>query len=79
MGKGKAGVEGWVAVVKPGRVLFEMDGVSVELAKEAMRLAIYKMPMRCKFYTKADLEAEQAALEAGYQEKAAAKREAAAQ
>ena len=79
MGKGKAGVEGWVAVVKPGRVLFEMDGVSVELAREAMRLAIYKMPMRCKFYTKAELEAEQAALEAGYQEKAAAKREAAAQ
>ncbi len=79
MGKGKAGVEGWVAVVKPGSVLFEMNGVPVELAREAMRLAIYKMPMRCKFYTKAELEAEQAALEAGYQEKAAAKREAAAQ
>ena len=58
MGKGKAGVEGWVAVVKPGRVLFEMDGVSIELAREAMRLAIYKMPMRCKFYTKAELQEE---------------------
>lgn len=79
MGKGKAGVEGWVAVVKPGSVLFEMNGVPVELAREAMRLAIYKMPMRCKFYTKAELEAEHAALEASYQEKAAAKREAAAQ
>ena len=58
MGKGKAGIEGWVAVVKPGRVMFEMDGVTVELAKEAMRLAIYKMPMRCKFYSKAELEEE---------------------
>ncbi len=58
MGKGKAGVEGWVAVVKPGRVLFEMNGVSAELAREAMRLAIYKMPMRCKFYTKDELDAE---------------------
>ena len=57
-GKGKAGIEGWVAVVKPGRVLFEMDGVSRELAREAMRLAIYKMPMRCKFYSKDELEAE---------------------
>ena len=58
MGKGKAPVEGWVAVVKPGRVLFEMSGVSVDVAKEAMRLAIYKMPMRCKFYTKAELQEE---------------------
>lgn len=58
MGKGKAGVEGWVAVVKPGRVLFEMNGVNVELAREAMRLAIYKMPMRCKFYTKEELQAD---------------------
>jgi large subunit ribosomal protein L16 len=58
MGKGKAGVEGWVAVVKPGRVLFEMNGVSVELAREAMRLAIYKMPMRCKFFTKEELQAD---------------------
>lgn len=54
MGKGKAAVEGWVAVVKPGRVMFEMAGVSEELAKEAMRLAIFKMPMRCKFVTLRD-------------------------
>jgi large subunit ribosomal protein L16 len=57
MGKGKAPVEGWVAVIKPGRVLFEMSGVSVEVAKEAMRLAIFKLPIKCKFVTKADLEA----------------------
>jgi large subunit ribosomal protein L16 len=69
MGKGKAGVEGWVAVIKPGRVMFEMEGVSVEMAREAMRLAIFKLPMRCKFYTKAELEAEQAALEASYHNK----------
>lgn len=59
MGKGKASVEGWVAVVKPGRVMFEMSGVSVDLAKEAMRLAIAKMPMACKFMTKDDLEKAQ--------------------
>jgi len=57
MGKGKAPVEGWVAVVKPGRVLFEMDGVAMEVAKEAMRLAIFKLPIRCKFVTKGELEA----------------------
>ena len=54
MGKGKAGVEGWVAVVKPGRVMFEMNGVSEDVAKEAMRLAAMKMPIRCKFMTKHD-------------------------
>lgn len=52
MGKGKAPVEGWVAVVKPGRVMFEMDGVEVDVAKEAMRLAMFKLPIRCKFVTK---------------------------
>ncbi len=57
MGKGKAPVEGWVAVVKPGRVMFEMSGPAVEVAKEAMRLAIFKLPIKCKFVTKADLEA----------------------
>ena len=57
MGKGKAPVEGWVAVVKPGRVLFEMAGPPEELAKEAMRLAIYKMPIKCKFMTKRDFDA----------------------
>jgi large subunit ribosomal protein L16 len=54
MGKGKAGVEGWVAVVKPGRVMFEMNGVTEDVAKEAMRLAAMKMPIRCKFMTKHD-------------------------
>ncbi len=54
MGKGKAPVEGWVAVVKPGRILFEMDGVPVDVAREAMRLAIHKLPMACKFVTRAD-------------------------
>ncbi len=61
MGKGKAPVEGWVAVVKPGRVMFEMDGVTTELAREAMRLAAHKMPIRCKFMKKSDFEGEHAA------------------
>ena len=56
MGKGKAPVEGWVAVVKPGRVLFEMAGISVDVAKEAMRLAVFKLPIHCRFVTKAELE-----------------------
>ncbi|MCC7102799.1 MAG: 50S ribosomal protein L16 [Fimbriimonadaceae bacterium] len=49
MGKGKAGVEGYVCVVKPGRVMFEMAGPTADVAKEAMRLAMHKMPIRCKF------------------------------
>ena len=57
MGKGKAPVEGWVAVVKPGRVMFEMNGVPQDVAKEAMRLAMFKLPIKCKFATKADYEA----------------------
>jgi len=57
MGKGKAAVEGWVAVVKPGRVLFEMAGPGEEIAREAMRLSAHKLPIRCKFMTKADFEA----------------------
>jgi large subunit ribosomal protein L16 len=60
MGKGKAPVEGWVAVIKPGRVLFEMNGVPTDVAKEAMRLAMFKLPIKCKFATKADYEAFQA-------------------
>lgn len=56
MGKGKAPVEGWVAVVKPGRILFEMNGVPVEVAREAMRLAIHKLPIDCKFVTKEDFK-----------------------
>jgi len=49
MGKGKGAVEYWVAPVKPGRILFEMDGVSEEIAKEAFRLASHKLPVKTKF------------------------------
>ena len=59
MGSGKGSPEYWVAVVKPGRVMFEMDGVSEEQAKEAMRLASHKLPIKCKFAKKADLENEE--------------------
>ena len=56
MGSGKGAVEYWVAVVKPGRVLFEVAGVPEEKAREALRLAIHKLPIRCKIVSKADLE-----------------------
>lgn len=56
MGSGKGSPEYWVAVVKPGRVLFEMDGVSEEIAREAMRLAGHKLPIKCKFVKKAEEE-----------------------
>ena len=49
MGSGKGAPEGWVAVIKPGRILFEMGGVSEELAREAMRLASHKLPIETKF------------------------------
>ena len=52
MGKGKGAPEYWVAVVKPGRIMFEIGGVSEELAEEAMRLAANKLPIRCKFVKK---------------------------
>ena len=52
MGSGKGSPEYWVAVVKPGRVMFEIGGVSEELAKEAMRLAANKLPIKCKFIVK---------------------------
>ena len=52
MGSGKGSPEFWVAVVKPGRVMFEIGGVSEELAREAMRLAMHKLPVKCKFITK---------------------------
>ena len=52
MGSGKGSPEYWVAVVKPGRVMFEMDGVPEETAKEAMRLASHKLPIKCKFVKK---------------------------
>jgi large subunit ribosomal protein L16 len=58
MGSGKGSPEYWVAVVKPGRVLFEMDGVSKEVAREAMRLAGHKLPIKTKFVTKEDTVAE---------------------
>jgi large subunit ribosomal protein L16 len=57
MGSGKGSPEYWVAVVKPGRVMFEMGGVDVEIAKEAMRLASHKLPIKCKFVVK-DAEEE---------------------
>ena len=56
MGSGKGALEYWVAVVKPGRVMFEIAGVSEEVAKEALRLASHKLPCKCKIYSKADLE-----------------------
>ena len=56
MGSGKGSPEYWVAVVKPGRVLFEMGGVSEEIAREAMRLASHKLPIKCTFATKEQLE-----------------------
>ena len=56
MGSGKGSPEYWVAVVKPGRVMFEMEGVSEEIARESMRLAGHKLPIKTKFVKKADLE-----------------------
>ena len=56
MGSGKGSPEYWVAVVKPGRVMFEIAGVDEELAREAMRLAANKLPIKCKFVTKAEQE-----------------------
>ncbi len=59
MGSGKGSPEYWVAVVKPGRVLFEISGVEESLAKEAMRLAANKLPIKCKFVTKEEQDGEQ--------------------
>ena len=58
MGSGKGAVDRWVAVVKPGRVMFEIGGVSEEVAREALRLAMHKLPCKCKIASKADLEGE---------------------
>lgn len=55
MGKGKGSPEGWVAVIRPGRILFEVDGVKKEAAMEAMRLASHKLPIKTKFVTRIDL------------------------
>ena len=60
MGSGKGSPEYWVAVVKPGRVMFEMDGVTEEQAKEALRLASNKLPIKCKFVKKDDVVTEEA-------------------
>ena len=59
MGSGKGSPEYWVAVVKPGRVMFEIGGVNEELAREAMRLAANKLPIKCKFITKEEMGGEQ--------------------
>jgi large subunit ribosomal protein L16 len=56
MGSGKGNPEGWVAVIKPGRVMFELSGVDQELAKEAMRLAGHKLPVKTKFVTREGAE-----------------------
>ena len=56
MGKGKGALEYWVAVVKPGRVMFEIAGVPEETAREALRLATHKLPCKCKVVSRADLE-----------------------
>jgi large subunit ribosomal protein L16 len=59
MGSGKGSPEYWVAVVKPGRVMFEMGGVDETVAREALRLASHKLPLKVKFVTKADYNKEQ--------------------
>ena len=56
MGKGKGNLEYWVAVVKPGRVIFEISGVSEEVAREALRLAVHKLPVKCKIVSREALE-----------------------
>jgi len=56
MGKGKGNPEKWVAVVKPGRILFELEGISQELAKEAFRVAGHKLPMKTKFVMREDIQ-----------------------
>ena len=59
MGSGKGSPEYWVAVVKPGRILFEMAGVAEDVAKEAMRLAMHKLPIKCKFVTREQQTAQE--------------------
>ena len=55
-GKGKGSVDYWVAVVKPGRVMFELSGVAEETAREALRLAVHKLPLKCKIVSRAEQE-----------------------
>ena len=61
MGKGKGAPDHWVAVVRPGKILFEMEGVSSEMAKEAMRLAAHKLPLKTTFVQRHDVKATVAA------------------
>ena len=68
MGSGKGSLDYWVAVVKPGRVMFELSGVADDTAREALRLAMHKLPMKCKVYSKAELDAEVDKKEAGISE-----------
>ena len=56
MGKGKGGVEYYAAVVKPGRIMFEIDGIPFDIAQEAVRLAAQKLPVRTKFVVRRDLQ-----------------------
>ena len=60
MGSGKGAVDHWVAVVKPGRIIFEIGGVSEEIAKEAVRLASHKLPVKTRFITKGEAESVEA-------------------
>jgi large subunit ribosomal protein L16 len=60
MGSGKGAVDHWVAVIKPGRILFEIGGVSEEIAKEAVRLASHKLPVKTRFITRGEAESVEA-------------------
>jgi len=55
MGKGKGAPEGWVAVIRPGRILYEMEGIPVELAREALRLAAHKLPIKTRFVERGEM------------------------
>ena len=73
MGSGKGSPEYWVAVVKPGRVMFEIDGADEEVSRRALKLASYKLPIRCKVVSRAELEEILETREKEYEEKAKAK------
>ena len=68
MGSGKGSPEYWVAVVKPGRVMFELAGADEEVARRALQLAAYKLPIKCKIVSRAEQKAEQERLEAAAKE-----------
>ncbi len=65
MGSGKGSPEYWVAVVKPGRIMFELGGVAEDIAREAMRLAAHKLPIKTRFVTRTEQQAEEAAAATG--------------